>query len=63
MCGAGQRDAHVAAWRMRQHYVATPLSDGTTMYLSKAALAEADPQALTDAIQRRHAARWKKKKS
>ena len=51
---------HVIDWWKHKGYRVTVLSDWSLMCISESAMLEADQERLSDAIQRRHAARWKR---
>ena len=51
---------HVIDWWKSRGYRVTVLSDWTLMCVIETTEATTDPDRLTDAIRRRHAARWAK---
>jgi hypothetical protein len=50
---------HVIDWWKHRGYRVTVLTDWSLMCISEGAIAEADPQRMTDAIRRLHRARYK----
>ena len=49
---------HVIDWWRHRGYAVTVLSDRSLMCESQASRAQSDPDLVTDAIRRIHAARW-----
>ena len=58
----GQHFQHVIDWYRSKGYRVTVLSDWSLMCVSEAAILQTDPDKLADAIGRRHAARWQRRK-